>query len=98
MKREGSIGARLWSWATEPGQPEVNQIPNSSPDPNPNPNPHAHPHPHPHPYPHPTPNPTPNPTPDPTPTPTPTPTPHQVNQMRKAKEGPDLSTFDAQVR
>jgi len=43
MKREGSIGARLWSWATEPGQPEV-------------------------------------------------------NQMRKAKEGPDLSTFDAQGR
>ena len=43
MRREGSIGARLWSWATEPGQPEV-------------------------------------------------------NQMRKAKEGPDLTTFDAQGR
>jgi hypothetical protein len=42
-KHEGSIGARLWSWATEPGQPEV-------------------------------------------------------NQMRKAKEGPDLSTFDPKGR
>lgn len=43
MKHEGSVGARLWSWATEPGQPEV-------------------------------------------------------NQMRKAKEGPDLSTFDPKGR
>lgn len=43
MKREGSIGARLWSWATEPGEPEI-------------------------------------------------------NQMRKAKDGPDLSTFDPKGR
>lgn len=26
MSRSGSIGARLWSWATESGQPEVNQM------------------------------------------------------------------------
>lgn len=26
MSRSGSLGARLWSWATESGQPEVNQM------------------------------------------------------------------------